>query len=435
MPAPKAFKDFLAEALALIPPQGVSSNVALVPTDYMRACLGDKIVGLPTFEFFARDLPEKNVAEVLRRSGVLDEIVHGTLRDPETAWERLRTELDHKENLIALLHLDGIAPVVGEIQLEQGFKLKTFSEQEWTALNPRIHDERVATEIATRQVFLVKHSVKLIPTLRFEPKRTTPVRDPLWDDWWLPLLGIALYRCDHFSDGVRLEVDPAWRIKKRGSFSDFGDEFPWDEHEDSPEVWQPYRSSAYRIDPNTMPQFMQFVRCAMRAARRASDHLGSGDHVRLSAKRFLGASFRLASHGGWRRDDQDTIEELLFNLARAGDGLFCTQSDSGEEVFVRRVAGASGLVEVQTFLRGVYDVRSKIAHGEAEPTIPDLSKLHEVIRFAFTGFLGLFIANGSLRKVHDVLDAGAPLPEAALSLQRDAIRGSRDPGGLGAQSK
>ncbi len=417
------FKEFFAQARELISRQEPSSKVALIPTDYMRMQLENKILELPTFERFARDLGKKGFTDVLRRSGVLECIVQGA--DAESTWDRLQAGLDHKEDLRSLLHLDGIEPALGEIQLEEGFKLKTFSEEEWTALHPRIPDERVGTEIATRQVFLVKRAVGLIPAFHYEPKRVRPVRDPLWDEWWLPLLGIALYRGDYFSAGVRLEVDPGWRISSVGSFSDFGDELPWDSDEDLPEGWQPYRSWAYRIDRNEMPQFTQFVRCAMRAARRASDHPSSGDRVRLSAKRFLSASFRLASRGAWRRGDQDTIEELLFNLARAGDGLFCTQSALGEEFFVKRVAGASGLGGVETLLRAAYDVRSKIAHGAAEPTMPDLSKLHEVIRFAFIGFLDLFASKGSLRQVHQALDAGEPLQAAAVSFQHDAIRGSR----------
>jgi len=404
----------------------------------MRADVENKILELSILARFASDssLPKRQVSNVLRRSGVLEDILQG--RDPKDAWERFKTALDRKDDPWSLLHLDGIEPLVEEkeIQLERGFKLKTFSEEEWTEINPRVSDETVRPEVATRQVFLVKREAKLIPDLlEYDPKGTRPSRDPLWDDWWLPLLGIGLYQGNYFSAGVRLEVDRGWRINQHGSFSDFGDEFPWDEHEDSPEVWHPYRSYSYRVAAKAMPRFRQFLRRIMQLAVRASEHRGSGDRVRLAAKRFLGASFRLPPHGVWRKGDQDANEEMLFNLARAGDSLFCKPPSVGEEVFVKRVAGASGLPRVETLLRGVYDVRSKIAHGEAEPRMPDLSKVHEVIRFAFIGFLGLFDAKGSLQGVHEALEYGEPLPEAALSLQRDAVPGFRDPHGIGSDSK
>jgi hypothetical protein len=240
---------------------------------------------------------------------------------------------------------------------------------------------------------------------------------------------LSLYRSSYLSDGVRLEVEPQWRIHRRGSFSDYGEELPWGPEDDAPEVWQPYQPYQYSIeDEPGREQFRSFVRTVMRLSRRAHERLG--DRVRTAAKRFLTASFHLAPHGGWKHGEQDRNEEILFNLVRAADSLFFGRlkgNGSLQETFIGRVMAASGRGKAAPFLNRAYDARSRIAHGDADPPEIDLSVLQEIVRFAFIGFLGMSEGQKSIRTIHAQLDSGDEAPQRMRELRHQAVAGSRDP--------
>lgn len=343
----------------------------------------------------------------------------------DEAWEAIQAGLARDQTMVSLLHLAGVAPCEEPLELEHGFRLVTSSGEEWLEFQPRCSAEQLEPATVVRQTFLQNRKLRLLAQPRlFSTRQRGPRRDPLWEGWWVPLLGLALYRPEQFSDGVRVEVEPRWRRRQHGDFGDYGDELPWGGEDDAPNVWQPYRSCDYDVrEGEERERLRAFVRRVMRTARRA--HAQVGDPMAIAAKRFLSASFHLAPNGDWRNGAHDVNEQVLLDLVRSADGLFLVaERYEKTRKFKERVALASGLGddELESFLDEAYDARSRIAHGDAEPPPVDLSRLHEVVRFAFIGRLGLFEAG----LVPAQMRAGA-LPPQVGELHRMAVAGSRDP--------
>jgi hypothetical protein len=405
------------------------SHLRSIPTAHMRRAQRERLEALPAFVALKKALPGSDALELLERSGTLDQLLDGEVHF-EDAWSAFESSRTRNNEVVSLLHLNGVVPIQGAVELADGSKLIRFTEAEWLTLQPKLRSEQIDPGVVVRQTFL-RHDGRPLLNLPAHPGfsiRDRELRcDPLWDDWWKPLLGLSLYSPEFFSDGVRLEIEPLWRLRREGDFSEYGDIFPPQDDEDGPESWRPYESDRYEIgEGEQRERFRTFVNRIMAAADRALKR--DGERVAVAAKRFLSASFRLAAHGGWKRGPFDTYEHVLFDLVRAADGTLVAgkkpKKSSFTDTFTDRVTRASGIkwLKLEEFLKDAYRDRSALAHADATPKPRDVAKLHEVIREALIGYFGCAEAGV---KPDEMKEDG--LPAQVNELRAFSLRGSRDP--------
>lgn len=200
---------------------------------------------------------------------------------------------------------------------------------------------------------------------------------------------------------------------------------------------------SYELSAESETEFAAFAAAVMAAVDRAVEV--DGDRIRIAAKRFLRASFKLPSHSVRGGPDEDVAEDVLLGLVRVGDGLLGTSpgehrprsiGSSGtaglQEVFMRRTTILrDGPLGVACRMWDAYEARSAIAHGDRQPRIPNLWSLFEDMRFVFLGYLGLishFHAHpadasapaspqATREAMLQLLNAGDPVPPEARRLQ------------------
>src|SRR5262249_44100489 len=144
--------------------------------------------------------------------------------------------------------LEGVSMASATIPLTSGFELRRFDGDAWEALRSNVNHEQLNPDIIAEQVFLTREGTHVMPPrqLFYSPPKVQdpPERDVLWDEWWQPLLALALFMPEDFAVGVRLEITPKWRLRKNGDFS--GDFLPLAFlHEDEPaeEIFERWHNS------------------------------------------------------------------------------------------------------------------------------------------------------------------------------------------------
>lgn len=394
-------------------------------------------------------LPSDELSEGLERYGVSEGLLEG--RPPPTAeacWEYLQRHLGQPHSFLSAFEAVGIDTNDGStdtINLSSNSVLRRFSEQELVKWLPhKKHERHVLDPYVTSQYWFVTRRGRGLFNQRRRISMLAPpksVRNPIWDEWWIPFFCLSLFR-NQVPAGVRIEVVPGWSIRKEGEF--WGQPV---EDEEGREYWHRFDSGNYLIANEDRAELEEFAGLLIPRAIRLSTSQDEGRRFQAIGRSFLRAAWNLPSPYATEHD-LDRIEECIFGLVRSADGALHGNSPKPRQTLIdtiltpvlalfglrteRKMLGLRNTF-VQRFircaelpkqeaapLRCAYDQRSGLAHAYTSPELSakDAPSLWPRVRKCLLGYLGLLGSLGTRHALLDHLDSGAPQIDLSKKLWR-----------------
>jgi hypothetical protein len=330
--------------------------------------------------------------EALRRAGFYQAVRNGS--DPAAVWRVLVARLNpHTTVVRTLALLDGCWFSVDRFQVANA-TIERLSDSALTELGPSPDVAAVFFPSEVLEPFWFSRVWFLTKDEERELKPTGIIFRFGYDvlhHFWEPILGLALYKTDHFRLPIILESDPQWRLER----------VRWDEPttqtvetHDGETVEVP--RTDYDVDKEELQRFTSFLAVfngAIEAARMCKP-------FRLAARRYLRAN-EIAGPYAVGDDYEDALLQYVFSLevllaARDREAI-------GDKLATRAawLVGTSDTVrrDVHKAVKKLYGERSSIVHGsgggnkKAESRL--LEEVRELMRRVLLAMMALRRAAGS----------------------------------------
>lgn len=332
--------------------------------------------------------------EALRRSGLYANVAAGVQVLPSAVQQFLERFDGARHPSFGAIEVYGGRIDETPIDLGSGFLLKRFTEMEIRGWNPPLRREQLDPYSTSHYAFVFSeraHALEAAASrMNFDPARPREVRhDPFWAaEWWKPFLVLNLFQPRQVVAGVRLNVTPGWRIDRDGEFEGEYCETPDPETGESAGVYWDTLGGWHDFEQRR-PELAEFASIVTRVLV-AMTSSKEETPFRVAVRAYLRALKRIGRIQS-REVDAADLEDVLFDLIRAADGLggYIGKSGKANIKHYERTAWLAG-ISTDTLLKDCYNRRTEYAHGHGESPIKteDALRLVEIVQSSFIGYLG-----------------------------------------------
>lgn len=353
------------------------------------------------------DLTSKKwrISEELRRSGFYHSLRSGS--EPDAAWRALAFRLrTHTTENRTLALLDGCWFPLDHLEIA-GVAVHRLSPEALRELGP---GEDVAGVFFPTETLDSGWFSQVWFLSKARPRETKPgsirvrLGYDLLHEFWETMLGLALYKTDHFSVPIVLESDARWRLE-RVRWAEPMSQIVEDNDGETIEVPR----TDYDVDKSELARFTAFLAFYNAAIETAQEC----QPFRLAARRFLRANDIAGPYAFSADDHEDALLQYTFALEAllaAGE-----REAIGDKLATRAawLVGTTDQVRSDTYraVKKLYSDRSSIVHGANREGKKRSSRLldevRDLSRRVLLALLALRQTTASDNECFDILKAAA----------------------------